>query len=803
MEHPVSHFLQDLRYAARMLVRAPGFTLMAVLTLAIGIGANTTIFSVVNALLLRPLPYPGADRLVMVWQDMRARGGPATEWATPGNYVDWKARTDVFTSLTVVRGWNASLPGDDGAEALVGEQVTHDYFDVLQVPPAEGRGFRAEEDVPNAPRVAIISHALWARRFGSDPRAIGRTVTISGEPHEIIGVMPKGFRPAILATAELWRPLRLNTATPARGAVVLRAVGRLQPGVSVKQASEILAALARQLETLYPESNSRVGINPVSMQEQLVGPLRPALLALMGAVGFVLLIACANIANLLLTRASGRGREIAVRMALGAGRRHIVRQLLTESLLLALVGGGAGVLAGTWGLWAFTSMAPAGVPGVAAIEFDTRVLVFATALTIVTGIVFGVAPAWQASRGALAFALQQGGRGEATAAGRNTRRALIVVEVALALMLLVAAGLLARTFVELQHTDLGFDPSHVIAGYVQPPPVYENRAQLTALYDRLLDGVSSLPGVTEAAISSVIPLGGDSDTSFEIEGRAPPAAGENPPVAWYRLVSAGYFDLMGIPLRRGRIFAPREAQPVVVINELMAGKYWPGEEPLGRRIRVSPDAPWLTVVGVVPGVQVRGAREGLEVEMYVPYWQMPERGVSLLARTGGEPGRLAAPLRQMVASIDRGLPVSSLEPMDATVAGSLEGPRFLAVLTGLFAVVAMALAGVGIYGVISYGVAQRTREIGVRIALGAARPQILTLVVGDGLKLAVAGLAAGAAGGLVAGRMLQRLLYRVHGSDPVTFAATAAVLLLVALLASYVPARRAMRVDPVEALRAS
>ena len=515
--------LTDVRYAIRLLLKTPAFTIVVALTLALGIGANTAMFSVINALLLRPLPYADASRLVMVWQDMRGRGGPATEWTGPANHFDWKAATDIFAGVTTMRGWNATLAGGDVPESLLGEQTTYEYFDVLGAHPALGRLFRPSDDVPNAPRVAILSHALWAARFGSDPSVIGRVVPINGEPHEVIGVMPAGFRSVLVTDAAIWRPLRWPTANLPRNVAIAHTVARLRPDVSMAQARARLNALAARLEQEHPDTDHGRGINPVSLQEQQVGDVRLGLLVLLGAVGFVLLIACVNIANLLLARASGRLREIAVRRALGADRARIIRQLLTESLVLALLGGGAGILLGEWGVSGLKTLAPAGTPRLEEIAIDPHVLWFAAALSLATGLLFGMLPAWQASRDVLAPALKQGGRGQIGDGGRGLRRALVVAELALALVLLVGAGLLLRTFVALQHADLGFNPNHVLTGFVLPPAAtYKTAAQRRVFYDRLLERAAALPGVREAALSSVVPLGGDSDTTVTIEGRPKP-----------------------------------------------------------------------------------------------------------------------------------------------------------------------------------------------------------------------------------------------------------------------------------------
>ena len=796
-----SGFLQDVRYAIRGMLRARGLTLVAVVTLALGIGANTAIFTVVNALLLRPLPYVQPDRLVMVWQDLRARGGPATEWPGPSQHFDWKADTDVFENLTSIRGWNASIGGGTLPEAIDGEQTTFEYFDVLGARPVLGRVFRQSDDIPNAPRVVVLSHSLFMQRFGGDPAVIGRVVSINGEKHEIIGVMPADFTPAWVTNARLWRPLRMNPTNPSRNSAVNHSIGRLQAGVSLPQARAGLAALAQRLEREYPQSDTGKGINPVLLQEQKVGNVKPALFMLQGAVAFVLLIACVNIANLLLSRASGRVREIAVRRALGADRMRIVRQLLTESVILALIGGAAGLILGVWGVAALKSIAPEGTPRIAEVGVDRTVLLFTALLSLVTGVVFGLVPAAHAARDRFTGALKQGGRGHTGDGGARARRVLIVAELALALVLLVGGGLLLRTFVALQRADLGFNPHNVVAGFVLPPPaVYKKDPERLAFYDAILARAAALPGVTHAALSSVLPLGGDSDTDFQIEGRPVATRSSDALITWYRIVSANYFATMEIPLRRGRLIADREPEPTIVINETMAKRHWPTEDPIGRRIRFG-DSPWFTIVGVVGDVQMRGPREKHQVETYIGYWHNPEPGVNLVLKTATDAAALAEPLRRAVKEVDPGIAVAGVATMDATVAEANGGARFYATLVAIFAGLALVLAAVGIYGVMSYAVAQRTQEIGVRLALGAAERQIFGLVVGESLKLAVIGLVIGLAASIGVGRALQRMLFGVQGTDAVTFGVTAGVLVSVAFLASYVPARRAMRIDPMQALR--
>src|SRR5688500_4543593 len=498
--------LQDLRYAVRMLRKTPGFTGVALLTLALGIGANTAIFTVVNTLLLRPLPYADPGRLVMVWQDFRGRGGPVDEWATPGNVADWRGAKDLFENVAAISGWRPTYIGGAEPEPIPGEQVTHEYFQVLGISPALGRGFRAEDDVPNAARVTVISDALWKRRFGADPQGVGRIITLSGEPHQIIGVLPPGFRPIVAAAAEMWRPLRLNTTTPSRGSITLRVVGRLAPGLAHDRAQDAATLLARRLEAEHPQFNEKVGFNLQPLHDRVVGDIRPGLLALLGAVAFVLLIACVNIANLLLARASSRGRELAVRLALGAGRRRVVRQLLTESVLLAFIGGVAGVMFGIWAVDALVSIAPASAPRLAEIRLDLRVFGFAALVTVATGVLFGLAPAVAASRNSATGSLKDGARGSVAGGGSSLRRILIAAEVALALMLLTGGGLLLQTFTRLQSADLGFNPHNVLVGFVNPPrTTYDTMAKHRVFYEQVLQKAAALPGVQKAALASVLP----------------------------------------------------------------------------------------------------------------------------------------------------------------------------------------------------------------------------------------------------------------------------------------------------------
>jgi len=800
----MSHLLIDLRYALRLLLRAPAFAMVAIVTLALGIGANTAIFTVVNALLIRPLPYGHADRLVMVWQDLRARGGPADEWATPGNYADWRKEKGIFDEVAVISGWRPTLTGGAEPESIAGEQVSHEYFSVLGIAPMLGRSFTLADDVPNAPRVAVIGYGLWHRKFGGSPTAIGQSVTLNGEPHEIVGVLGDGFRPIVNRVAEIWRPSRINTANPARGAIVLRAVARLPEGMSLERAQAAADILAKQLEAAYPQFNEKTRFNLMPLHARVVGDIKPGLLALLGAVGFVLLIACANIANLLLARGSARGRELAVRVALGAARGRVVRQLLTESVFLAVIGGIGGVLLGVWAVDALIALAPDNAPRLNEIRLDPTVLAFASSMTLVAGVLFGLAPALQYSRGDVSNSLKEGARGSAGGAGRNLRRALIAAEVALALVLLTGASLLAQTFVRLRSADLGFKPDNLLTGFVNPPRAagYDTAAKQLAFFDQVFEKAQAIPGVQKAAMASVLPLSGDSDTSFIIEGRAVSSSPSDTPVTWYREVSASYFETMGIPIKRGRVFATREASPSVIVNETFGRTYYPGQDPLGRRIRFRPDDPWFTIIGIAGDVKVRGAREASKIETYIPYWQQTEPGMTVILKAAGNPALLAAPLRQAVAAVDRNVPVSGITTLSAMVSDSIDNPRFFATLAVAFAGLAVLLAAIGIYGVMAYAVSQRTTEIGVRMALGATPFEVFGLVVGDGLKLATLGIALGVAGSVLTGRWLTSLLFGVRATDPLTLGATALGLLLVATAACFLPARRATRVDPMVALRA-
>jgi putative ABC transport system permease protein len=801
--------LSDIRFALRRLRAAPGFAAVVLLTVALGVGANTAIFSVVNAMLLRPLPYADAGRLVAVWQDHRTLGREQPEWQTPPDLFDLRKSNRTFEGIVGQSGWGATLTTDAEPVRVPGAAVSHDYFAVLGVPVAQGRGFTAEEDVPDAPRVVVITHRFWNARLGGRPNVLGTTVRINDFPWTIVGVLPQDFRDP-LADPGIYRPLRLAPDGPCgRGCYTLRAVGRLKPGVSLDQAHADVASIMRRLGEQFPQTNKNVGAWIVPLREQLVGDVRPALLALLGAVGFVLLIACVNVANLLLARATARGREVAVRTALGAGRDRLVRQLLTESLVLAALGGAVGLLLGAWGTRLVVARLPEGMDAFYRVTVDARVVAFTLALSALAALVFGLGPALMASGGGVAGLLRAGGRG--ASAGRRARRvrdALVVGEVALALVLLTGAGLMMRSFVARQRVEPGFRPEQLLLAGVQLPARYQpNTAETAAFFDQLFDRLRRDPRVRAVATSTETPLqGGDGDISFQVEGR--PA--ERPPAAWTRFVSADYLRTMGIRVVAGRGITDadgRGAPPVGIVSETFAKRYWPGESAVGKRILTSSlgggDSSWaITVVGVANDVRFDALDAPGKVELYVPVAQAARRNTTLVLRADADAAALAPLVRRELAAIDRTVPVGFAETMEDRMRNTLAMPRLYASLFAVFAGAALALAAIGIYGVIAYAVERRTRELGVRLALGARTEDVRRLVVTQGMAPVVVGVVVGLAGALSAAQALRSLLFGVGATDPATFAATTLFLVVVALAAAYLPARRATRVAPTEALRA-
>jgi putative ABC transport system permease protein len=798
-------FIQDLRYAVRLLFKSPSFTWVAILTLTLGIGANVAIFSVVNGLLIRPLPYPDADRLHMVWQDLRAQGGPPDEWMSPANYFDWRSRATSFEELAVYGLSAPTLTGEGGEpEQLRGFTMSYGMFRVLGVSPAVGRDFTEADDKPGAPLVAIVSHGLWIRRFGADPAMVGKTITLNREPVTVIGIMPASFR-SPFGTPDVWRPVRLDPAKAPRGSVFLQGIARLKPGVSVEQTRAELGALGEAIAQEFPEEKG-TRILLTTLHERVIGSVRTPLLALLGAVGLVLLMACANIANLLLARATARSREVAVRIAIGASPSRLVRQLLTESLVLGGAGAVAGVVLSWWLLDVLLSMSPPGTPRLEGVRVDGVALAFAAGLALATSLVFGLAPAVHAMRSRVTEALNEGGRG-GTGSRRaiSARSAFIVVEMALAVMLLVGAGLLMRSLTNMISVDPGFQPGRLlVAGLSLPPAAYQTDDQVRNFYAGLLDRMQETPGVDGAGFVSVLPFSGnDTDTTFFLEGQPEPTEPGTSPTAWFRVVSAGLFRAIGMRLEAGRFIEPTDTaatERVVVVNRALANRYFGGANPVGRRIMLGRDRPTM-VIGVVADVHHRSLRENPLPQMYLSSAQMPRRAMTVVVKTSREPASLAPALRAAVAALDPSLPVANVNTMESLVADSLALPRLLSNLMAAFAVAALLMAAIGIYGLMSYSVSERTREFGIRAALGAGAGDVLRLVMGQAAWLTAVALGVGAAAAYGVGRLIGSLLFGVTANDAATFAGTALLLALVSLAAGVLPARRATRVNPVIALR--
>ncbi len=799
---------QDLRYGARMLVKAPVLTTIAVITLALGIGANTAIFSVVNAVLLRPFPYENPERLLILQESVSGGAGFSPSYP---NFADWHARNTVCSSMAAVRvNESFNFTGAGEPERLQGRVVSAGFFHTLGIKPLLGRDFLAEEDHPGATPVVILSHGFWQRRFGADPGVIGKQLTLNNQSFTVVGVTPATFQYG--AEADVTVPLalqaerfRLRGKDPG-----INVVARLKPGVSRRQAETELNLIAARLEQQYPESNTGRRVLLTPLHESFVGDVRQPLLILLGSVGLVLLIACANVANLLLVRASARRKEMVVRAALGAGRARIIRQLLTESVLLAALGAALGVLLAFWGTSLIISQVPDGIPRLHEARVDAPVLAFTLAVSLLTGLLFGLAPALQASRTNLTEGLKEGERGS-SGRRQRLRGVLVVCEVALTLALLAGAGLLIQSFRRVLQIDPGFRARNLLT--MQLSVNNADGHQVANFFEQLQQEVRSLPGVSSVAVSNGLPLGGANQPPFIIEGRPRPEAGKEPVGVRYT-VSPGYFRTLGIELLKGRVFGAQETphtQPVVIIDEALARQHFPDEDPLGKRIRQAlPDAPSLEIVGVVRHVE-HDSLDGqapARSQFYLNFYQIPAerlptqvRRINLLARTEVEPSSLAPAVRGRVAALNKDQAVFNVRTMEQIVAQSVAPRRFSTLLLTVFAAVALVLAGVGIYGMMSYAVTQRTREIGVRMALGAKVSDVLKLVIGQGMKLVLVGVALGLVASVALTRTIKSLLFGVSATDPATFAAIAVLLALVALLACFIPARRATRVNPLTALR--
>ncbi len=798
----VETFWQDICYGARMLVKNPFFTLIAVLTLALGIGGNTAIFSVVNAVLLRPLPYVEPDRLVIVWGYHPEIG---REEASLPDFADWREQSRSFELMAAAAVRSYSFTGKEEPERLIGAAVTADFFAALRTQPVLGRSFLPEEDRSGAPRVAVLSHGLWQRRFGSKTDVIGRSITLNGLDYTVVGIAPGHLQ--LPDKSELWVPLAMDPGQAGRRSDFLLVVARLKTGVNVDQAQLEMNAITARLEQQYPQSNSGWRTNLVPLHEQIVGNFRTTLLVLLAAVGFVLLIACANVANLLLARAAVREREIAIRAAIGAGRGRLVRQLLTESVLLSSLGGVVGTLLAIWGISTLAALGPRNIPRLSEIGIDGWALGFTVLLSLATGMLFGLAPAIQISRLNLSDTLKEGGRvGAAIGGSHRLRPVLVVTEVALSLILLIGAALMIKSLHRLMNLNAGFNRENLLTMQLALPQAkYAADHQVSGFYRQLIENVRGLPGVLSATAVSPLPLGGGGTFwSFAIAGRpAPPP--EVVMDACVLFVGDRYIEMMGVPLVLGRPLNELDNQGsprAALINQTMARRYFRDQNPLGQQITFgdpqNSNTQWLTIAGVVADVKHRVMEKEVYPSVYLP---QINRAMALVVRTGNNPQSLVPAVRDEIKKLDRDLPVYNIRTMDQVLGSVLERERFTMLLMSIFATVALVLAAVGLYGVMSYSVNQRTHELGIRMALGARRRDVMLLVVGQGIKLAATGVVIGLAGAFALTRMMKTLVFGISATDPLTFSIIALLLTLVALLACWIPARRATKVDPMIALR--
>ncbi|MGH7573834.1 MAG: ABC transporter permease [Longimicrobiales bacterium] len=813
----MSEFASDVKYAARTLRKSPGFMMVAVLTLALGIGANSAIFSVVNGVVLKPLPYAQPDRLVAIYSQFPTLGFDEF-WISPPEYLELKERARSYDAIGAHRTGTISLGGGESPMRVTAAIATIDLFRALGVNPLLGRTFTEEEDIANGPAAVVLGEGLWRRAFGGDPGVIGRTVEVDGAPSTVVGVMPSGFDVAD-AGVEAWVPAQLDPANREnRGSHYLNLIGRLRSGVPPEQAQRELVGLVQRWEEENPDTHvPRPDVHELfllPLQEDLIGGVRAALFMLLGAVGFVLLIACANVGNLLLARAEGRGREIAVRAALGAGRVRLLRQFVTESTFLSLLGGGLGLLLAWAGVRVLLATSPESIPRAEEITLDGSVLAFTLLVSLFTGLLFGLAPALHLRARTMNAALREGGQRTTAGFGRlRLRRSLVVSEVALAVVLVVGSGLMLRSFAELQEVDPGFDASGLLTFEMfLPEAKYPDEPARVAFIERSLQQLSALPGVGGAAAMSGLPPRREvnaNDTEFE--GYTPTEDGPRNNTDYWQFVTTNYFETMRIPLLAGRVFGPQdgaEAGPVVIVNETLAKLYYPDSDPIGRRLRPPfGDNPWYAIIGVVKDVKQGGLQERTGTEVYFHYPQMPgvpvfaPQTMNVVLRTGTTPALLAPVVRREMAALEESLPLANMRGMDRVLHASIAQPRFLTQLLGSFAAIALTLAAIGTYGLMSYSVAERRQEIGIRMALGADAGGVLTMVLTQGAAIAGLGLALGIAGAFAASRTLASLLYGVGARDLTTFLLAPAVLAAVALVACWVPAWRATRVDPARVLR--
>jgi putative ABC transport system permease protein len=801
-------FWQDLRYGFRTLLRNPGFCAVAILALALGIGPNTAIFTMVNAVLLKPLPVPEPNRVVMIWGTLLKSGFDQMP-VSAADFLEWKRQAHSFDQMSAAfaipeYGLNVSGAGDP--ERVPAALASREFLPALGITPVAGRNFLPEEDRPGGPAAVLISHAFWQRRFHSDPTAIGRTLTVDAIPRTIAGVVPHEL--GELVAADLWLPTAIDPSNPERQNHQFGVVARLKPGVTVAQARAEMTVIARRLESAYPATNTGWGVTLFPMAEMFTGRIRPVLLILLGAVGLLLLIACANLANLLLARAATREREIAIRGALGAGRRRIVRQLLTESLVLALAGGALGLALAAWGVRLMRGVVPGMFPLLQHMRVDLPVLAFTFGISILTGLLFGLVPAWKSSRTDLNTTLKEAaGRSESAGGSHRIRSFLLASEVALAVLLSVSAGLLLRSFMRVTDVNPGLRTDHILTMNLSLPEVkYDTPLKRANFYKNLIECLDALPGVRSAGAVMFLPLRVSllsfrvGVNSFAIEGR-PPVSQDQQPLADFRMATPGYFNTMGIALRQGRLFDQHDdldAKRVALVNEAMVRKQFPRENPLGKRIVMGQP---LEIVGVVADAKLYGLDAPVEPAIYVPHMQRPSDSMGVVVRTAGDPAAMAPAVRGEILKLDPEQPVSNVRTMETVLADSLMLRRVSMLLLTIFALLALTLATVGIYGLTAYSVSRRTHEIGLRVALGASQSQILRLVVGRGLATSLIGAGIGVAAAFELTRGLSGMLYEVTATDPVVFAGVPLLLVAVSALASYVPARKATRIDPLVALR--
>lgn len=795
----------DLAYALRAWRRQPGTTAAAILALALGIGANSTVFSFVSGVLLRPLPYADPDRLVMVWQDRSATGGPAREVFSPGLFMDWTTRATALQGLAAIRGWSPNLTGrdpggNDEPERLNGAAVSATYFATLGVTPAVGRTFTADDDKVGAPPVVVLSHALWQRRFAGNPGVIGQSMQLDGQQTEIVGVMPASFRGAVI-DGEVWSTIKIDPANAPRGLIMLRAIARLAPDTSMAQAQAAMTALQTQLQAEDAElDGARARI--IRLQDDMVGPVRQVLMVLAGSVAMVLLIACANVASLLKARATERRTEMSVRAALGADRRRLIRQLLLESGLLAIVGAVAGLAVASVGVQWLIAAAPPQSPRIADVRLDGTVLLFTAAITMVSALAAGLAPAISASKVTLINGLREGAR--ETRGFSRSRGLLVIAEVAAAMTLVVGAGLFVRSLIALQNVDLGFRPERLLTASVSPPRgAYRGDEAIRTLFDRMLERAGTLPGVESAALTSLLPLsGGQIIFTFQIEGRPPGRTPNDQPAASFRAVSHNFFTTMGMKVLEGRGFTPDDragGARVAVVNRTLVKRYWPDRSPVGTHILLNGNE--STIVGVVDDVHHAGPAATPDGELYMPYVQFSQRQAWLVLRTTGDPSTVSAALRLAVRDVDPNLPLARVRTMASLVADSVAEPRFLATLLTGFSAVAAVLALMGVYSLLAFSVSQRIKEIGVRMALGATSGSVVRLVLRQSMTVVCVGIAIGATAAYALSQLVRAMLFAVQPGDPATTVAMAGLVVIASLIASFIPARRAAGIHPVVALR--